>query len=74
MNKKTIGSKNASDKSVKNICRKTALPYSAGGKIRIVLTVFVEDGPDEETKERRKWCEEYHPNLTFEECSKEAGW
>ena len=38
MNKKTIGSKNASDKSVKNICRKTALPYSAGGKIRIVLT------------------------------------
>ena len=38
MNKKTIGSKNASDKSVKNICRKTALPYSAGGKISIVLT------------------------------------
>ena len=40
----------------------------------ILLTEFMEDGSDEETKERRKWCEEYHPSLTFEECSAEAGW
>ena len=24
--------------------------------------------------ERHKWCKEYHPSLTIEECSKEAGW
>jgi len=40
----------------------------------VLLTVFIEDGPDEETKERRKWCAEYHPSLTIKECSKEAGW
>jgi len=40
----------------------------------VILTVLMEDGPDEETRERHKWCEEYHPNLTFAECSKEAGW
>jgi hypothetical protein len=34
----------------------------------VLLTVFIKDGPDEEISE------EYHPNLTFEECSKEAGW
>ena len=40
----------------------------------VPLIVFMEDGPNEETKERHKWCEEYHPSLTLEECSKEAGW
>ena len=40
----------------------------------LLLTVLMEDGPDEEIRERHKWCAEYHPNLTFEECSKEAGW
>jgi len=40
----------------------------------VILTVLMEDGPDEETRERHKWCEEYHPNLTFAECSEEAGW
>jgi hypothetical protein len=40
----------------------------------VLLTVFIKDGPDEEIRERQKWCEEYYPNLTFEECSKEAGW
>ena len=39
-----------------------------------LLSVLMDDGPDEETKERRKWCDEYNPNLTFEECSAEAGW
>ncbi len=37
MNKKTVGSKNAADKLVKNIRRKTARRYSAEEKIRIVL-------------------------------------
>jgi len=40
----------------------------------LLLTVFMEDEPDAEAKERHKWCEEHHPNLTFEECSEEAGW
>ena len=37
MNKKFIGSKDAADKLVKNIRRKTARRYSAEEKIRIVL-------------------------------------
>ena len=37
MNKKTVGSKGAADKLVKNIRRKTARRYSAEEKIRIVL-------------------------------------
>ena len=40
----------------------------------VLLTVFMKDGPDEEIRERHKWCEEYHPNLTYEECSGETGW
>ena len=24
--------------------------------------------------EKSIWCNEYHPNLTFEECANEAGW
>lgn len=42
----------------------------------VLLTVFIEDGPDEETKELKEqaeWCAEYHPNLTASECSDEAG-
>ena len=38
MNKKTVGSKDATDKQIKNIRRKTARPYSSKEKIRIVLT------------------------------------
>ena len=37
MNKKTVGSKDAADKLVKNIRRKTSRKYSAEEKIRIVL-------------------------------------
>jgi hypothetical protein len=40
----------------------------------LLLVVFIEDGPDEEAKERHKWCKEHHPSLTMEECSNEAGW
>ena len=38
MNKKTVGSKDAADKLVKNIRRRTSRKYSAEEKIRIVLT------------------------------------
>ena len=37
MNKKTVGSKDAADKLVKNIRRRTSRNYSAEEKIRIVL-------------------------------------
>ena len=37
MNKKTVGSKDAADKLVKNIRRRTSRKYSAEEKIRIVL-------------------------------------
>ena len=30
----------------------------------LLLVVFMENGPNEEAKERHKWCDEYHPNLT----------
>ena len=35
---------------------------------------LIADEPLEDTKEKIAWCEEYFPALTFEECSKEAGW
>ena len=35
---------------------------------------IIKDEPMEDTKEKIAWCEGYHPNLTYEECSKEAGW
>ena len=37
MNKKTVGSKDAADKLVQNIRRRTSRKYSAEAKIRIVL-------------------------------------
>ena len=40
----------------------------------LLLTVFMDYRPDAEARERHKWCKEYYPNLTFEECSNAAGW
>ena len=40
----------------------------------LLLVVLMEVRPDEEAKERRNWCAEYHPNLTYDQCSVEAGW
>ena len=41
-----------------------------------VLLIFgsliFEDDP--ETKEKREWCKEYHPNKSSAECSRIAGW
>lgn len=41
----------------------------------LVGALFLIDGPlDAQTKQQLEWCEEYHPSLAMEECSKEAGW
>ena len=40
------------------------------GFVQFIIT----DESLDDTKEKIAWCEEYHPNLTFEECSKLAGW
>ena len=37
MNKKSVGSKDAADKLVKNICPRTSRKYSAKEKMQIVL-------------------------------------
>ena len=39
-----------------------------------LVLFIIADEPLDDTKEKTAWCEEYHPNLTFEECSKLAGW
>ena len=38
------------------------------------ILFIIKDEPKEDTKEKIAWCEEYHPNLTYAECAKEAGW
>ena len=40
------------------------------GFVRFIIA----DEPLDDTKEKTAWCEEYHPDLTFEECSIQAGW
>ena len=41
----------------------------------LVGALFLIDGPlDAQTKQQLEWCEEYHPSLAMEDCSKEAGW
>ena len=41
----------------------------------LVGALFLIDGPlDAHTKQQLEWCEEYHPTLSFSECSAEAGW
>ena len=37
--------------------------------------LFLIDGPlDAHTKQQLEWCEQYHPTLSFSDCSLEAGW
>ena len=56
------------------------LCYLLIGWIIILTLIFgfvlflIAGEPLEDTKEKIAWCEEYLPALTFEECSKEAGW
>ena len=40
--------------------------------IAIVAALFFIDDPV--IKEQETWCEQYHPTLSFSECSAEAGW
>ena len=37
-----------------------------------LVPLFFEDNL--ETKEKREWCEEYHPGKSSTECSRIAGW
>ena len=38
----------------------------------LLISLLFED--DVETKERRDWCKEYHPEKSSDECSRIAGW
>jgi len=41
----------------------------------LVGALFLIDGPlDAHTKQQLEWCEQYHPELSFSDCSLEAGW
>ena len=41
----------------------------------LVGALFLIDGPlDAQTKQQLVWCEQYHPTLSFSDCSSEAGW
>ena len=40
--------------------------------VAIIAALFFIDDPV--IKEQETWCEQYHPTLSFSECSKEAGW
>ena len=40
----------------------------------VVLYVIFRDDDGEFEDSRSEWCEEFHPNLTFSECSDVAGW
>ena len=41
----------------------------------LVGALFLIDGPlDAHTKQQLEWCEQYHPTLSFSDCSLEAGW
>ena len=41
----------------------------------IVGALFLIVGPlDAHTKQQIEWCEQYHPTLSFSDCSAEAGW
>jgi hypothetical protein len=40
----------------------------------IILYVFFLPVDEEPEHSRSDWCEEYHPDLTYGECSNVAGW
>ena len=42
--------------------------------VYIVLYVVFFPTDEEFEDSRSEWCEEFHPNLTFNECSDVAGW
>ena len=51
------------------LCWSLGLLYLYG----VMYLVFLpDDGNHEHSKEG--WCEEYHPQLTYDECADVAGW
>ena len=54
MTKNSATSKDAADKVVKNICRKTRQTYASEEKIRIVLAGL--RGEEESCGQSGKWC------------------
>jgi hypothetical protein len=48
------------------------------GGISLLFAIFILSAlfffEDPQSKEQKKWCAEFYPDLTFEECSVEAGW
>ena len=51
------------------LCWSLGLLYLYG----LMYVAFLpEQGSPEDSKSA--WCEEYHPNLTYSECAKVAGW
>lgn len=44
------------------------------GGLMFYLVVTESDEARAEALEKIAWCKEYHPNLTSEQCSAEAGW
>jgi disulfide bond formation protein DsbB len=40
----------------------------------IVVVMLIAFRGGAETIEQRKWCKQHHPQLTFDQCSIEAGW
>ena len=44
------------------------------GAALIVVVMLIAFRGGAETIEQRKWCKQHHPQLTFDQCSIEAGW
>ena len=54
------------------ICSYTLWVFFPLAVLLIFGSLLFEDSP--ETKEKREWCEEYHPDKSGAECSRIAGW
>ena len=42
--------------------------------VYVVLYVIFRDDDEQPEHSKSDWCEEYHPDLTYSECSNVAGW
>ena len=41
-------------------------------RLELIVNNTLDEGNHEDT--RSEWCEEYHPNLSFNDCADIAGW
>ena len=68
---------------LRNVCKVFEFTFKLSFILTGLLSVFIilyflfgglfitdDGGPDSHSE----WCEEYHPKLTFSECSDMAGW